>query len=72
MGVDDAVVFEELPQIKIKFRESKVFKPIIDDIHQKLIGHADIDLKKQMAKVEIELIGTDVTELFNEISKKGI
>jgi len=25
-----------------------------------------------MAKVEIELIGTDVTELFNEISKKGI
>jgi len=33
MGVDDAVVFEELPQIKIKFRESKVFKPIIDDIH---------------------------------------
>jgi len=33
MRVDDAVVFEELPQIKIKFRESKVFKPIIDDIH---------------------------------------
>ena len=70
LKTSDSDVIKELAHNKNVFKESKIFKPIINDIHKKLIGQDDIDLKKQMAKVEVELIGTDITELFNKISQQ--